>query len=282
MTMIVTSGDGTRLAVQDWGRGRAVVCCHAWAMSGRMWDAQVPALVDAGVRCVTFDRRGHGRSDVPSGGYELDTFADDLAAVLNTLDLHDAVLVGHSAGAQEVVRYLSRHGADRVSGVVLSAPVTPCILQLDDFPSGIDEATFDAQRTAWSHDFGAWVDANSGAYFGNATVSAALQDATKRMLLDTPLQVVLETNKVLTRADLRADLLAVAALEVHVTVIQGTLDASAPIAATGRPTAAMLTGSKLVEIEGAGHGLYLGHAEQYNAALRGAVSSCSKTGTRTT
>jgi non-heme chloroperoxidase len=267
MTTIVTTGDGTQLAVQDWGQGRPVVLCHAWAMSSRMWDAQVPALVDAGFRCVTFDRRGHGRSDVPSGGYDLNTFADDLAAIVDTLDLHDVVLVGHSAGAQEVVRYLSRCGADRVSGVVLSAPVTPCILKRDDFPFGIDEAIFEAQRAAWRNDFGAWVDANSAAYFGTATVSNALQDATKRMLLDTPLQVVLETNKVLTRADLRTDLLALATLDIRVTVVQGTLDASAPIAATARPTAAMLAGSTLIEIEGAGHGLYLGHAKEYNSAL---------------
>ncbi len=104
-------------------------------------------------------------------------------------------------------------------------------------------------------------------------MSVTLQDATKRMMLDTPLQVVLETNKVLTRADLRADLLALAELDLRVTVIQGTLDASAPIAATGRPTAAMLAGSTLVQIEGGGHGLYLGHSEQYNAALINAVGS---------
>lgn len=267
MASHVTTGDGLRLAVQQWGNGRPVVLCHAWGMSGRMWDAQVPALVDGGARCIVVDRRGHGGSDVPSSGYELDDFADDLAAVMVSLDLANALLIGHSAGAQEVLRYVAKHGADRVSGVVLSAPVTPCLLKRDDFPLGIDEAVFEAQRTAWRTDFGAWVETNAAGYFGAASVSVPLQEATKRMLLDTPLPVVLQTHQTLTRADLRSDLARVAALGIDVTVLQGTHDASAPIAFTGRPTAGLVGRAQLTEIEGAGHGLYLGHVSQYNAAL---------------
>ena len=130
----ITSHDGTRLWVEQWGAGPPVLLLHAWGCSTRMWDLQVPVLVGAGHHVVAIDRRGHGRSDVPGGGYDLDSLADDVAAVLDALDLHEAVVVGHSAGAQEAVRCVTRHGAGRVGGLVLSAPVTPCIQRRDDFP----------------------------------------------------------------------------------------------------------------------------------------------------
>src|SRR5512135_3612870 len=114
---LITSHDGTRLWVERWGDGAPVVLLHAWGCSTRMWDLQVPALVEAGHRVVAVDRRGHGRSDVPSSGYDLDSLADDVGAVLDHLDLRDAVIVGHSAGAQEAVRCTTRHGARRVAGL---------------------------------------------------------------------------------------------------------------------------------------------------------------------
>lgn len=166
------------------------------------------------------------------------------------------------------MRYVSLHGDARVRALVLSAPVTPCVLQRDDFPFGIPESDFEAMRAGWLTDFGAWVSENAGPYFGDATVSAPLADLTIRTLMDTPLPVVLETHRTLTRADLRADL---ARLEVPVTVIHGTLDASAPFEATGRPTADLVPHSHLVAVEGAGHGMYHAHREAYTRALLDAV-----------
>ncbi len=142
--------------------------------------------------------------------------------------------------------------------------MTPCVLQCDDVPTGVPEAAFEALRTTWLVDFGAWVSDNTDAYFGTADVSVQLKESTARAMLATPLPIVFETHRTLTRADLRADLQALA---LPVTVIQGTSDASAPIEATGEPTAAMVTGAELVTIDGGGHGLYQGHSIHYNDAL---------------
>jgi non-heme chloroperoxidase len=265
----VKSSDGTTLYFEVWGDGPPVVLCHAWGLSSRMWDAQVPRLVAAGQSCVLVDRRGHGRSEIATTGYDLDTSADDLHAVIDTLKLDNVVLVGHSAGAQQVLRYVTRHGAHRTARVVLSAPISPCLAVLPDNPGGIPEEMFEAQRSQWLTDLGAWIDSSTNSYFGEASVSDSLVDCTRRMLMDTPLPVLIETQRTFTRADLRADL---AGITVPVTVIHGTADASAPIALTGRPTTEMLQHVRLVEINGAGHGLYAGHDDRYNNAVLEAVS----------
>ena len=246
-----------------------MVLVHAWGLSGRMWDAQVVGLLEAGLRVVVPDRRGHGRSEVTSTGYDLDTLADDLAAVLDALDLHDAVLVGYSAGSQEVLRALTRHGCDRAAGVVLTAPITPCLLRRDDNPGGIDEADLEALRTSWTQDFGRWVDDGRAAYFGAGAVSPPTEQVTVQMLMDTPLPVILATHRTMTRADLRPDL---ASLSLPTMVVHGTLDASAPVEATGRPTAELAGRGILVPIEGAGHGLYASHPREYLEALLAAVA----------
>lgn len=264
----IRTSDGVDLRVTRWGDGPPVLLTHAWALNGRMWDHQIPALVNAGYSCIVADRRGHGRSDLAPSGYDLDALAGDVATIIEQLDLRNVVLVGHSAGAQEIVRYITRHGRERVRALVLSAPMTPCVLWRDDFPAGIPEADFEAIRGTWLTDFGAWVTNNTQGYFGEASVSGPLADLSVRMLMDTPLPVVLETHRTLTRADLRPDL---ARLTVPVTVIHGALDASAPIDATGRLTAAIVADSTLVVIEGAGHGMYHGHAERYTHALLEAI-----------
>jgi pimeloyl-ACP methyl ester carboxylesterase len=230
-----------------------------------MWSFQVPDLVDAGFRCVTFDRRGHGRSDQARSGYELDTLADDLGAVIDGLDLHGVILVGHSMGAQEVIHYLARHGTRRAAGVVLSAPATPILRQGPTHPNGIPEAAFEAQRTAIRRDLGTFVDATSGAdYFGAVEVSRHLDAWTRRTIVETPLYVLLETHRTYTRADLRDSLASIA---IPALVIQGAADKSAPLEITGRPTAALLRNNPLVMIDNAGHGVYASQAARYNREL---------------
>jgi pimeloyl-ACP methyl ester carboxylesterase len=260
------TADQTSLFVTEWGAGPPVVLVHAWALNGRMWDRQVPDLIDAGHRVVTLDRRGHGRSDCPGDGYDLDTLADDLALVLDRMDLDDVALVGHSLGAAEVVRYLTRHGQDRVARVVLSAPVTPCLRKSDDNPGGIDGAFLDASRDALRADVGAWIEAGTAGYFGVGREVAPLAvEWTRRTIVDTPLPVLLATMAAFADADLRPELEKV---DRPTLVLHGTADASAPFEVTGKPTAELLPQGRLVTFEGAGHGLYLADAERYNEELR--------------
>lgn len=263
----VTTTDQTQLFVSDWGpmSGPSVVFAHAWGLTGDMWSSQIPDLIDAGFRCVTFDRRGHGRSDRSRSGYDLDTLADDLATIIDTLDLEQVVLVGHSMGAQEVVYYLDRHGTGRVVGVVLSAPATPVLRQSPDHPRGIPESMFEAQREAIRRDLGAFIDMTSSEdYFGSAQTSRHLDAWTRQQIINTPLYVLLETHRTYTQTDLRGPL---AALELPALVVQGAADKSAPIELTGQPTAALLPNGLLAVIEHAGHGVYASQPHDYNQHL---------------
>ncbi|GAA4630494.1 alpha/beta hydrolase [Actinoallomurus vinaceus] len=236
-------------------------------MNSGMWNYQIPAFLTAGMRCVVFDRRGHGRSDLPGRGYDLDRLADDLADLLAHLDLCEVVLVGHSMGAAEVVRYLSRHGDERVSGMVLSAPTTPFLLRTDDNPEGpVEATTAEEVRKIMRRDIGAFVEGTSSAdWFGPGyEVSAGLCDWTRRQFFDTPLQVLLSTNDVVVNADQRDEL---PKITVPALVIQGDADRSAPIDPTGRRTHALLPDSRLVVIDGAGHGLFMSDPDRYNTEV---------------
>jgi non-heme chloroperoxidase len=245
--------DRTRLFYIDWGSGKPVVFAHAWGLNSDMWNYQLPAFIASGLRCVAFDRRGHGRSDRPGRGYDYDTFADDLAALIEQLDLRDVTLVGHSAGSGEVVRYLARHGDGRVERVVLLAPITPLIAKTEDNPDGLDPSILAANATALMADVPGWCAENAPPFFGATPVSPGLVDWVTRQIVDTPLKILLETAAAYTTTDFRAD---VASVRVPTLIIHGDLDASAPIDLTGRRTAALIPGSRLLVYEGSGHGLY--------------------------
>src|SRR3954452_16119767 len=203
MPLIPTS-DHTNLFVTEWGDGSPVVLVHAWALNSNMWVQQIPALVDAGYRCIAFDRRGHGRSDAPANGYDLDTLADDLAALVTALDLRGVTLVAHSLGAAEAVRYVSRHHDGRVDRLVLSAPITPMLRKSADNPNGVDGALLDASRAAMQADIGTWVEANADPYFGvGRSVSSLVMEWTKRQFIDTPLPVLLATQRTMAGIDVR-------------------------------------------------------------------------------
>lgn len=259
----------TDLFVSDWGDPASppVVFIHAWGLSGDMWSAQIPALIEAGLRPVTYDQRGYGRSGRTAQNYDLDSLADDLAVVMEALDLRDAVLVGHSLGAHVAVRYLSRQTDDRVRKVVLSAPGAPVLRRSDDNKAGIEEAVFEASRAAMAGDIGAFVDATSSEdYFGSRPVSPALADWTRRQIIDAPLHVLLETHKTFTRADLRSEL---AQLLLPTLILHGSADRSAPLETTGRQTAALIPSCRIVVFDGAGHGLYTSEAPRYNEEIVG-------------
>ena len=259
---IETSG-GVRLGYRDWGEGRPVVFVHSWGANAEMWDYQAAELLEHGLRCIAFDRRGHGGSDDPGRGYDADTLADDLAAVLGALDLREATLVGHSMGCGEIVRYLSRHGDARVARVVLLAPTTPFLLKTADNPAGIDAALFEAGRAVWRQDFPQWVADNTDPFFTPDT-SPAMKQWAAGMLLKTPLPILLACNKVTAETDFRPDLRAI---RKPALVIHGDRDVSAPLELTGRPNAEMIPDARLAVYEGAPHGLFLTHMQRLNADL---------------
>ena len=254
----VEAADGTRLAWFEWGKGPPLLFLHSWAMATQMWDYEFARFADAGYRAIGFDRRGHGRSDIPAGGYDFDTFADDLAAVIEALNLKDVTLVGHSMGCNEIARHLARHGDRRVARVVFLAPVTPFLRQTEDNPAGVPEEAWEAMRAAWASDFPKWLEDNAPGFFVPET-SAALMRWGVDMLARTPLPVVIACNRALTAEDFRSD---VAAMNVPTLILHGDADLSAPLALTGQPTAALIKRSQLKVYEGAPHGLMYTHRDR--------------------
>jgi non-heme chloroperoxidase len=262
------AADGTRLHFTDWGRpaARPVLLVHGFGSGQNMWNNQVPGLVEAGLRCITFDRRGHGRSDVPGRGYDLDTLAGDIAAVARHLDLRDAVLAGHSLGAAEAVRYLAAHADGRFAGLVLSAPSAPALRQGPANPSGIAPEVFRRARQAMRDDAGAAIAASTTEDFlgPGHTVSALLDSASRGQMVDLPLQVLLATFDTNAAADLRADL---AGIDVPALVIQGDADKNNPLELTGRRAAGLIPNARLVILAGAGHGLYRSEARRFTTEI---------------
>jgi pimeloyl-ACP methyl ester carboxylesterase len=259
----VRAEDGTALYHRDWGEGPAILFAASWACSGEMWAYQVAHFADAGFRCISFDRRGHGRSDVPAGGYDMDVFADDIAAVIDQLELKDVVLVGHSQGGAEVVRYLGRHGTGRVRKAVLMAPAGPCLLQKPDNPYGAPKAAYEARIAGWQKDFPKWVADNTAPFFTPET-SPAMQAWLVEMLLATPLPVTVAAFRALYVADVRPDL---ARIDRPVLIQHGTRDASIPLEIGGARFAAGIRGAELKVYDGAPHGLFVTHMDPVNRDL---------------
>jgi pimeloyl-ACP methyl ester carboxylesterase len=255
--------DGTRLFHRDWGEGRPVVFVSSWALSSEMWAYQVAHLSEAGFRCIAFDRRGHGRSDVPAGGYDIDTLADDLAAVIEGLGLEQADIVAHSMGGAETARYLARHGTGRVRRVAMLAPAGPCLTQAPDNPYGAPREVFEARIAEWKADFPAWVRANQAPFFTPAA-SQPMQEWLVAQMLTTPTPVAIAAFRALADADVRADL---AKIDRSTLILHGDKDASAPLEITGRRFAAGIRGAELKVYPGAPHGLFLTHMDQVNRDL---------------
>lgn len=182
--------DGTKLFYKDWGTGQPVIFLPAWALNSDYWEYQMSFLAGRGVRCVGYDRRGHGRSSQPGQGYEFDTLADDLATVIDALDLRDVTLVGHAMGCGEVVRYLSRHGARRISRVVLIATITPCLLKTENNPDGVVErGAIEAARAALSRDRPRWLSGGGTEFYGpQNTVSSEILEWGTRLILQSSLK----------------------------------------------------------------------------------------------
>ncbi len=264
----VIAGDGTPLFYRDWGAGAPVVFAASWALSSPMWQYQMAALTDAGLRCVAYDRRGHGRSGDPGGRYNFNTLADDLAQVIESLDLRGVTLVGHSLGCCEITRYLTRHGADRVARIAFVAPAGPVLKKTADNPDGIDPAIFEAVRGLWHQDFPKWLADNARAFVMPDTPQATI-DWFLAQMREVSFQAIVELNRELTDVDLRPEMRDIT---LPTLILHGTNDASAPIDLTGRQCARLIRGSELKVYDGAPHGLFFTHNEQVNRDLLNFIS----------
>ncbi|MHA7682957.1 alpha/beta fold hydrolase [Cupriavidus sp. PET2-C1] len=263
----VLTREGVSLFVRDWHTGNpaadVVLFAASWALPSDAWSGQMQALHAAGMRCIAYDRRGHGRSSDPGHGYDFDTLADDLADVIDALGLRRVTLVGHSMAAGEIVRYLSRHGAGHVAGIVLVGCTTPCVPRSDDNPDGIDPALLAQAAAELADDFPLWVE-NNLAPFGGGLCSAPRLAWVRAMALQTSLQALLGCNHASVHADFRAEL---PAIKVPALLVHGDNDASCPIALTAERTAALLPNARLTVYAGAPHGLPFTHARRLGADI---------------
>ncbi|WP_159502404.1 alpha/beta fold hydrolase [Microbacterium sp. 18062] len=252
------------------GPGRPVVLIHGWPLSGESWSEQVPVVAGAGYRVVTYDRRGFGRSSKPHGGYDYDTFADDLAKVLEELDLTDATLVGFSMGGGEVARYLTRHGRDRIRSVVFAAAVTPYLAQTEDNPEGpLTDAAATAQATALRTDPDAFYDDFTREFFsvdGELMVTEQQRLQALALAHEADHHAALKAQEAFATTDFRDDLEQV---DVPALVLHGDSDAIVPLEGSGARTHLAIAASELEVILGAPHGLNVSHADAFNELLLG-------------
>jgi len=244
------------------------VLIHGYPLSGRGWDKQVPALLEAGYRVITYDRRGFGKSSQPTIGYDYDTFAADLSTLLEHLDLRDAVLVGHSMGTGEVTRYLGRYGSERVAKGVLVAPIPPYLLQADDNPDGVPQSLFDGFTEAARADTPAWMKGFLDNFYNFETLRGTLvsdQAFTASWNLAVSASATAAVACIATWAtDFRDDL---PEIDVPMLVIQGDADQVLPLDKTGQRLPALIKDVQLIVVEGGPHAIPWTHAGQVNTAL---------------
>jgi non-heme chloroperoxidase len=266
------SGD-IELYYEDLGSGQPVVLIHGYPLSGHSWEKQTAMLIENGYRVIAYDRRGFGASSQPSGGYDYDTFAEDLNQLMTTLDLRDAVLVGFSMGTGEVTRYLSTYGSERVSKVVLMGPIPPFLLKTEDNPEGVDQSVFDDIKASVVKDRPSYFTAffenfyNTDKLGGGILSEARITDEAVQMSWNVAVQssAIADLACVDTwLTDFRQDL---PKIDVPVLVIQGDADRILPIASTGERLPALIKNSRLIVIEGGPHAIGWTHADQVNPAL---------------
>lgn len=262
--------DGERIALyyEDHGSGKPVVLIHGWPLSGRTWERQVGALVAAGYRVITYDRRGFGWSSQPWAGYDYDTFAADLNALLNRLNLRHATLVGFSMGGGEVARYIADYGTDRVTKAVFAAAITPYLYKSEDNPAGgFDDATIAQFQDGVKQDRAAFLDGFTRNFFtaaGELLVSEPLRLYAWSIAAFASPKATLECVDVIAKTDFRKDL---EKLRLPTLIIHGDSDSIVPFEVSGKRSHEAIEGSRLALIEGAPHGVNVTHAEQFNLAL---------------
>jgi non-heme chloroperoxidase len=264
----ITTKDGTEIYYKDWGKGPVVTFSHGWPLSSDAWDGQMLFLVHNGFRVVAHDRRGHGRSSQVSSGNDMDGYADDLAAVIEALDLKDASLVGHSTGGGEVVRYIGRHGTKRVAKVVLIAAVPPIMLKSAANPEGLPMEVFDTLRSSITKDRSQFYKDLATQFYGSnrpgAKVSQGILDQFWLWSMQAGLKNAYESIKAFSETDFTEDLKKI---NVPTLVMHGEDDQIVPVKDSAVKTARLIRGAKEIYYPGAPHGLTATLQDQVNADL---------------
>jgi non-heme chloroperoxidase len=264
----ISTRDNQQLYLKDWGGGRPVILIHGWPLSADSWDDVAVALAQSGFRTIAYDRRGFGRSDQPWDGYDYNTFADDLAAVIDATNARDATLVGFSMGGGEVARYMSRHSGRNVARAALIGSVVPFLLKTDTNPGGVDRAVFDQIIAGIQKDRPHFFANFFKAFFGAGAISSPVSDEViewaRDTALDASLRATLECVVAFAGTDFRHDL---AAFKVPTLIIHGTADQIVPIDISSRVAAQGIANAKLIEYDGAPHGLFATHKDRLIADL---------------
>jgi len=267
MTSVDTK-DGSTLHVKDSGKGRPIVLIHGWPLTGDMFEYQTLALLEAGYRVITYDRRGFGQSGHPMLGYDYDTFSDDLASVLEARDVTGATLVGFSMGGGEIARYLSRHGAARIAKAALISSVVPYLLKGDDNPNGVDQSVFDDMKAQIRKDRFAFLGTFAKQFYGvgliSSPVSKELIDWTFILAVMASPKATINCVDAFGKTVFRSDL---ASFTVPTLIIHGTADKVVPIDAAGRTAAKGIPGATLIEYDGEPHGLFATAPDRLNSDL---------------
>ena len=264
----ITTKDHTGLYVKDWGTGQPVILIHGWPLSSDSWDDQAMALANAGYRAIAYDRRGFGRSDQPWSGFDYDTLADDLAAVIDQTGVKDAVLVGFSMGGGEVARYMSRHNGKSVAKAVLVSASLPYRMKTSDNPLGAEQAAFDKTAQAIRDDRPLFLAGFFKKFFAVTAdpdpVSPQLLEWARSIGMQASLPATLGCAKSFTTTDFRPEL---ASFKVPTLIIHGSNDQVVPIEASSRLTAKGIAHATLLAYDGAPHGLFATHKARLTTDL---------------
>lgn len=264
----ITTSDNTKLYTKDWGSGRPVILLHGWPLSADSWDDQAMAIAQAGFRAIAYDRRGFGRSDQPWTGYDYDTLSDDLAAVIKETGATDATIVGFSMGGGEVARYMSRHSGQNVVQTGLVASVVPYMPKTPDNPQGTEPSVFEKMAQGIEQDRAHFFANFFKMFYGVDSVlnppSKELLEWSRSVSMQASLKATLDCAKAFATTDFRPDL---PSFSVPTLIIHGTQDQTVPIDAAGRAAAKSIANSKLIEYDGAPHGLFATHKEQFTQDL---------------
>jgi non-heme chloroperoxidase len=264
----ITTKDGTTIYYKDWGEGPVVTFSHGWPLNADMWDGQMQFLVQNGFRTIAHDRRGHGRSSQPSSGNDMNGYADDLAALIEALDLRDVTLVGHSTGGGEVARYIGRHGTRRVVRAVLIAAVPPHMLKTPDNPEGLPIEVFDGLRASLFNDRSQTYREFASMFYGanrpGAKVSQGILEQFWLWSMQCGLKNAYESIKAFSETDFTEDLRK---FDVPTLVLHGEDDQIVPVKNSAAKSARLIDGARDVYYPGAPHGITATHQDQINAEL---------------